>query len=140
MYRTQYMRSGFHKIGAGWPQPSSRKAGRAVTTIAAVASLFVLAGALSHAMLSAHRSAEHQHTMTCLAAYMAYVQVVGGPEAEGIDRLRTCEIAPVGEEPIHLGPREHAFVITKYEACLAAHLLLSSELEQSLAQQRQYCW
>ena len=90
-------------------------------------------------MLSALRSAEQQHTMKCLAAYMAYVQVVGGPEAEGIDRVRTCEMAPVGEEPIHLGLREHAFVVTKYEACLAAHLLLASDLDKSLAQQKQHC-
>jgi hypothetical protein len=133
------MRSGSHKLGAPSRQPSSRQAGRTVTTVAVVASSFVLAGALSYAMLSAHRSAEHQHTMKCLAAYMAYVQVVGGPEAEGINRLRACEISPIGEEPTHLGPREHAFVVTKYEACLAAHLLIAFELDKSLAQQRQYC-
>ena len=68
-----------------------------------------------------------------------YVQVVGGPEGEGITRLRACEISLIGEEPTHLGPREHAFVVTKYEACLAAHLLIAFELDKSLAQQRQYC-
>ena len=84
-------------------------------------------------------SAENQHTMKCLAAYVAFIQVVGGPEEESIERLKTCERSPIGEEPVHLGPSEHPFVVSKYEACLAAHLLMSADLDKSLAQQQQYC-
>ena len=77
--------------------------------------------------------------MKGLAAYMAFIQVVGGPEEESVDRLKRCEQAPHGEEPIHLGAREHPFVVTQYESCLAAHLLLASDLDKSLAEQRQHC-
>src|SRR5580700_7187224 len=69
-------------------------------------------------IMSARESAENQHTMKCLAAYVAFIQVVGGPEEESIERLKTCERSPIGEEPVHLGPSEHPFVVSKYEACL----------------------
>ena len=108
---------------------------RALTAIAIVAGVSGVTGAF----LSYRRSEEHQHAMTCLAAYMAFIQVVGGPEEESIGRLKTCEQSAAGEEPIHLGAREHPFVVTRYEACLAAHLLMSSDLDKSLAQQKQYC-
>lgn len=99
--------------------------GRALTAAA------IVAGALgmTSVVFSFRRSEEHQHTMKCLAAYMAFIQVIGAPEEEGIERLTTCEQAAIGEEPIHLVPREHPFVVTQYEACLAAHLLMSSDLK-----------
>ena len=115
------------------------QARRALTALAIVVGFLSIAGAGGYAIMSARVSAEHQHTMRCLAAYMAFIQVVGGPEDEGIDRLRTCERSAIGEEPIHLGPSEHPFVVSKYEACLAAHLLMSADLDKSLAQQQQYC-
>ena len=103
--------------------------------------LALIAGVLgvTAAVLSHRRSEEHEHTMKCLAAYMAFIQVIGGPQDESADRLRICEQAPKGEEPIHLGPREHPFVVTQYEACLAAHLLMASDLEKSLTEQKLHC-
>src|ERR1051326_1745548 len=103
--------------------------------------LALVAGALAvgGGVLSHRRSEEHEHTMKCLAAYMAFIQVIGGPEEESVDRLKRCEQSPHGEEPIHLGPREHPFGVTQYEACLAAHLLLASDLDKSLAEQKQHC-
>lgn len=108
---------------------------RAVIAVAIVAGVL----AVTAAVFSHRRSEEHEHTMKCLAAYMAFIQVVGGPEEESVDRLKRCEQAPNGEEPIHLGAREHPFVVTQYESCLAAHLLLASDLDKSLAEQRQHC-
>ena len=107
----------------------------------ALVALAIVAGALAlaAAVLSRRQSQEHEHTMKCLAAYMAFIQVIGGPEEESIERLKRCEQAPNDEEPIHLGPREHPFVVNQYEACLAAHLLLASDLDKSLAQQKQHC-
>ena len=107
---------------------------RALTALAIVVAL----GSFSYAILSARDSAGHEHMIKCLAAYIAFLQVVG-PEPEGIERLKSCEHSPNGEEPLHLEPREHPFVVTKYEACLAAHLLMSSDLDKSLEQQRQHC-
>ena len=77
--------------------------------------------------------------MKCLAAYMAFIEVIGGPEQERTERLKTCELSPLGEEPIHLAPSEHPFVVSRYEACLAAHLLISSDLQKSLDQQKLHC-
>ena len=107
----------------------------------AVSGVAIIAGilALTAAVLSHRQSQEHEHTMKCLAAYMAFIQVIGGPEEESVERLKTCEQSPHGEEPIHLDPREHPFVVAQYEACLAAHLLMASDLDKSLAQQKQYC-
>jgi hypothetical protein len=105
--------------------------------IAAAAVLF--GGAALLAISSAHRSTEQQHTLTCLPAYMAYVRVIGGPPEKSIERLRKCELSPIGHEPVGLDPTEHPFVVEKYEACLAAHLLLSSDLRKSLAQQDRDC-
>ena len=108
---------------------------RALVAIAIVAGVL----ALTAAVLSHRQSQEHEHTITCLAAYMAFIEVIGGPEEESVERLRRCEQAPQGEEPIHLGPREHPFVVTKYEACLAAHLLMASDVDKSLTEQKQHC-
>jgi hypothetical protein len=108
---------------------------RAVFAVALIAGVL----AITAAVLSHSQSQEHEHTMKCLAAYMAFIQVVGGPEEESIERLKSCERAPHGEEPIHLGAREHPFVVTQYEACLAAHLLMTSDLDKSLAEQKQHC-
>jgi hypothetical protein len=106
-----------------------------LTIIAIVAGVF---GVIA-AVLSYHRSEEQQHTMRCLAAYMAFIQVIGGPQEQSVDRLKACEQSPIGGEPIHLEPREHPFVVRQYEACLAAHLLMSSDLEKSAVQQKEYC-
>ena len=108
---------------------------RAVFAVAIVAGAL----ALTATVLSHRQSQEHEHTIKCLAAYMAFIEVIGGPEEESIERLKRCEQTPLGEEPIHLGPREHPFVVTQYEACLAAHLLMASDLDKSLAQQKQHC-
>ena len=107
----------------------------------ALIALAIVAGglALTASVLWHRRSEEHEHTIKCLAAYMAFIQVIGGPAGESVDRLKNCEQAPNGEEPIHLGPREHPFVVNQYEACLAAHLLLASDLDKSLAEQKQHC-
>jgi hypothetical protein len=107
----------------------------------ALMSIAIIAAAVGGtvAVVSHRQSAEHQHSMKCLAAYTAFIQVIGGPEDEGLARLKACEQSPIGEETIHLGPREHPFVVTKYEACLEAHLLMSTDLEKSLAKQRQDC-
>jgi hypothetical protein len=102
---------------------------RALTALAIVVAL----GGFSYAILSGRGAAKHEHMIKCLSAYIAFLQVVG-PEAEGIERLKSCEHSPDGEEPIHLEPRE-----PKYEACLAAHLLMSSDLDKSLEQQRESC-
>ena len=97
-----------------------------------------IAGATGLAIDASQRSAEQRHTMTCLAAYVAFIEVTGSSE-EGISRLQDCEHARSGEEPIHLSPTEHAFVVEKYEGCLAAHLLLSTDLKTSLKEQRRNC-
>jgi hypothetical protein len=115
------------------------QARRALTALAIVIGFLSIAGAGGYAIMSARESAENQHTMKCLAAYVAFIQVVGGPEGESIERLKTCERSPIDEEPIHLRPSEHPFVVAKYEACLAAHLLMLADLDKSLAQQQQYC-
>ena len=109
--------------------------GRALLAVAIVAGIVGIGGAV----ILRHRIEEHEHTMKCLAAYMAFIQVIGGPEEESIERLRRCEQAPAGQEPIHLEPREHPFVVIQYEACLTAHLLMASDLDKSLAQQKQHC-
>ena len=96
------------------------------------AGFFAVVGAVSYAMLSTRVSVTNEHTMKCLAAYVSFIQVMGGPGEEGLERLNTCERSPIGEESIHLGPREHPFTVQKYEACLAAHLLISSDLEKSI--------
>jgi len=102
--------------------------------------IFSIIGAIGYyAFVSAPKPAKHEHSMMCLAAYMAYRQVVGGPEEAALERLKACEDAAPGDEPIRLDPREHAFVVKKYEACLAAHLLLSSDLENYVAHRRQQC-
>jgi hypothetical protein len=102
--------------------------------IAIVASLSVAGG--SYAILSSRNSAE-QHLVKCLAAYAAFVQVIGA--AGSTERLSGCEQSPLGQEPIHLEPRDHPFVVKKYEACLSAHLLMSSDLQTSLALRNQHC-
>jgi hypothetical protein len=115
--------------------PAMTLASRALVAIALVAAVL----GITVAVLSHRRSEEHEHTVKCLAAYMAFIQVIGGPEDESTDRLRRCEQAPNGEEPIHLGSREHPFVVTEYEACSAAHLLMLSDLQKSLAEQKLHC-
>ena len=118
-----------------WSHPPAMiQARRALTALAIVVAL----GGFSYAILSGRGAAKHEHMIKCLSAYMAFLQVVG-PEPEGIERLKSCEHSPNGEEPIHLEPREHPFVATKYEACLAAYLSMSSDLDKSLEQQREYC-
>ena len=58
--------------------------------------LALVAGALAigGGVLSHRRSEEHEHTMKCLAAYVAFIQVIGGPEEESVERLKSCEQAP----------------------------------------------
>ena len=124
------MRSGKPQAG-----PHLISVPRALLAVAVVAAIAGVGGAV----VLRHRTEQHEHTMKCLAAYMAFIQVIGGPQDESVGRLRACEQSRVGEEPIHLGPREHPFVVTQYEACLAAHLLIASDLDKSLAQQKQYC-
>jgi hypothetical protein len=102
--------------------------------IAIVASLSVAGG--SYAILSSRNSAE-QHLIKCLAAYAAFVQVIGA--SGSTERLSGCEQSPLGQEPIHLEPRDHPFVVKKYEACLSAHLLMLSDLQTSLALRNQHC-
>ena len=102
--------------------------------IAIFASLFVAGG--SYAVLSSRSSAE-QHLIKCLAAYAAFVQVIGA--SGSTERLNTCEGSPLGQEPVHLEPRDHPFVVKKYEACLSAHLLMLSDLQTSLALRNQHC-
>ena len=77
--------------------------------------------------------------MKCLAAYMTMKQVIGGPEAEALEKLQRCEHSPLGQEQIHLDPTEHAFVVERYERCLAAHLAMTVDLDKSLAEQRRFC-
>jgi hypothetical protein len=76
--------------------------------------------------------------MTCLAAYVAFIEVIGSRE-EAVSRLQSCEDARSGEEPIHLSSTEHPFVVEKYEGCLAAHLLISTDLKTSLKEQQRNC-
>src|ERR1700680_2331419 len=124
LYRDSSSRSGSRKL----PQEALlvTQARRALRALAIVVGFLSIAGAGSYAIMSARDSAKNQHTMKCLAAYVAFIQVLGGPEEETIERLKTCERSPIGEGPIHLGPSEHPFVVSKYEACLAAHLLMSA--------------
>ena len=113
---------------------------RAWVEVAVGIGVLSLAGAIGfYAFVSAPKPAKHEHSMMCLAAYMAYRQVVGGPEEAALKRLKGCEDSRPGDEPIRLDPREHALVIKKYEACLAAHLLLSSDLEKYMAHRKQEC-
>jgi hypothetical protein len=129
------MRSGQRQANMARTGPHLISVRRALLAIAIVAGIAGIGGAV----VLHHRSEEHEHTMKCLAAYMAFIQVIGGRQEESVERLKACEQSRTGEEPIHLGPREHPFVVTQYEACLAAHLLMASDLDKSLAQQRQYC-
>ena len=115
------------------------KTRRALTAVAIIIAFLGIAEAARFAIDSARGSAENQHTMTCLAAYVAFIEVIGGSEEERIGRLKTCERSRVGEEPIHLDASEHPFVVEKYEACLAAHLLMSADLEKALTEQRRFC-
>jgi hypothetical protein len=113
---------------------------RSLATIAIVLGFLSIAGAGSYWITkSTRRSDENEHTMKCLAAYVAFVQIIGGSEEERIARLRTCERSPIGEEPLHLNAREHPFVVDKYEGCLAAHLLMATDLQKSLSEQQRYC-
>jgi hypothetical protein len=76
----------------------------------ALMSIAILAAVLgpSAAVVLHHQSEEHEHTMKCLAAYMAFIQVVGGPAEESVERLKRCEQSPLGDEPIHLSPSERS--------------------------------
>jgi hypothetical protein len=118
---------------------SIARARRAWVELALVAGLFAIIGAVSYAFVSAHHAAEHEHSMKCLAAYMTMKQVIGGPEAEALEKLESCEHSPVGKEQIHLDAREHPLVVERYEACLAAHQLMAADLDKSLAEQRRFC-
>ena len=111
-----------------------KRARAVLLAIAIVASLSVAGG--SYAILSSRNSAE-QHLIKCLAAYAAFVQVIGA--SGSTERLSGCEQSPLGPEPIHLESRDHPFVVKKYEACLSAHLLMSSDLQTSLALRNQHC-
>jgi hypothetical protein len=137
LYRGSSSHSGSRKLPV--EAPALTQARRALTALAIVVGFLSIVGAAGYAIMSARESAENQHTMKCLAAYVAFIEVVGGPEGESIERLKTCERSPIGEEPIHLRSSEHPFVVSKYEACLAAHVLMSADLDKSLAQQQQYC-
>ena len=118
-----------------WTGPHLISVRSATLAIAIIAGIAGIGGAV----VLRHRTEEHGHEIKCLAAYMAFIQVIGGPEEESIERLRMCEQSPFGEEPIHLSPREHPFVVMQYEGCLAAHLLMASDLDKSLAEQKQHC-
>ena len=94
--------------------------------------------AAAHLTFDSRRSAEQRHAMTCLAAYVAFIQVMGSPE-EATSRLQTCEQSRPGDEPLHLNSTEHPFLVERYEGCLAAHLMLSADLNRSMKEQQQYC-
>ena len=110
----------------------------AVTTLAIMVAALGVAGA-THFTVKSRRSAELRHTMTCLAAYVAFIRVMSSSEQEAIKRLTNCEKSQFGEEPIHLDAREHPFLVEKYDGCVAAQLLLSTDLEKSLEEQQRYC-
>ena len=118
-----------------WTGPHLISVRGATLAIAIIAGIVGVGGAV----VLQRRTEAHEHTMKCLAAYMAFIQVIGGPEEQSIARLKACEQSSVGEEPIHLGPREHPFVVMQYEGCLAAHLLMASDLDKSLAEQKEHC-
>jgi hypothetical protein len=93
------------------------QARRALTALAIVVAL----GGFSYAILSTRGAAKHEHMIKCLSAYMAFLQVVG-PEAEGIERLKSCEHSPNGmstrqmaRSPSSLGrrSRHHAQLIAR---------------------------
>ena len=112
---------------------------RALSAVAIVLGLLSVIGAGSFVITSARESEENQHEMKCLAAYVAFIEVIGGSEEERIGRLKTCERSRIGEKPIHLDPREHPFVVEKYESCSAAHLSMPADLQTFLNDQRQFC-
>jgi hypothetical protein len=114
------------------------RTGRAFTALAIMAGALIVAGAAGLSIDRSRKLTEQQHTMTCLAAYVAFIQVMGSPE-EATTRLQSCEQSRSGEEPVHLKPTEHPFSVEKYEGCLAAHLSLSVDLERSLREQQLYC-
>src|ERR1051325_6331394 len=53
---------------------------RAFTALAIMAGAVIVAGAASLAIDRSRKLTEQQHTMTCLAAYVAFIQVMGSPE------------------------------------------------------------
>ena len=110
----------------------------AVTTLAIMVGALGIASA-THLTIESRRSAELRHTMTCLAAYVAFIRVMSSSEEDAISRLTFCEKSQFGKEPIHLDAREHPFLVERYEACVAAQLLLSTDLERSLREQQLYC-
>ena len=107
----------------------------AVTTLAIMVGALGIASA-THFTIESRRSAELRHTMTCLAAYVAFIRVMSSSEQEAIKWLMACEKSQFGEEPIHLDSREHPFLVEKYDGCVAAQLLLSTDLEKSLEEQQ----
>jgi hypothetical protein len=111
---------------------------RAFTALAIMAGALSVAGAASLAIDWSRQVTEQRHTLTCLAAYVAFIQVMGSPE-QATSRLQTCEQSRSGEEPLQLKSTEHPFIVEKYEGCLAAHLMLSADLERSLREQQLYC-
>jgi hypothetical protein len=72
--------------------PLARRALVALTLVAGVLALTAM-------FLSYRRSEEHEHTMKCLAAYMAFIQVIGGPEEESVDRLKTARSRRMARSP-----------------------------------------
>src|ERR1043166_3633639 len=73
---------------------------RAWVEVAVGIGVLSLAGAIGfYAFVSAPKPAKHEHSMMCLAAYMAYRQVVGGPEEAALKRLKGCEDSRPGDEP-----------------------------------------
>ena len=112
---------------------------RAFTALAIMAGAVTVAGAARLAIDRSGQLTEQQHTMTCLAAYVAFIRVMSSSEEEAIRRLSICEKSQPGEEPIQLDAREHPFLVERYEACMAAQLLLSTDLERSLKEQQLYC-
>jgi hypothetical protein len=111
---------------------------RAFMASAMILGALVVAGAARFTVDWSRRSAEQRHTMTCLAGYVAFIQVMGSPE-EATSRLQACEQSRSGEEPLQLKSTEHPFMVEKYEGCLAAHLMLSADLERSLKEEQRYC-
>ena len=111
---------------------------RAFSASAIILAALGVAGAAGLTVELSRRSAEQRHTMTCLAGYVAFIQVMGSPE-EATSRLLACERSRSGEEPLYLKSTEHPFLVEKYEGCLAAHLLLTADLQKSLNEQQRYC-
>src|SRR5437763_15980560 len=73
---------------------------------------------------------------------------IGGAEAYGfrviVRRTASASTAAATRtdtaiaDPLHLNSTEHPFMVERYEGCLAAHLLLSADLQRSLKEQQQY--